>query len=74
MHLLACSNDNFSMLKPLLNPIGVTEALNRTRKGPNMVLKGKFLQPYSRRLQAEPSKPCGRDLTRWKVELFINLC
>ena len=31
----------------LLNPILVTEALNRPQKGPNRVLNGKLSQPYS---------------------------
>ena len=39
-------NDNFSKWKHLLNSIWVTEALNRSQKGPNMVLNGKFSQPY----------------------------
>ena len=33
--------------EPILNPIWVTEALNRPLKGPNIVLNGKFYQPYN---------------------------
>ena len=40
------SNDHLTMWKPLLNPIWVCEALNRPQNCPNMVLNGKFSQPY----------------------------
>ena len=45
------TNDFFTILKMLwkhlLNPIWVTEALNRHQKGPHMVLNVKFSEPYS---------------------------
>ena len=58
----SCSNDRFGIWKHLLNPIWLTEVLNRPKKGPNMVLKCKFLNHiviilYEQGLQAEPSIP-----------------
>ena len=41
------SNDRFGVWNNLLNPLQVTEALNRPQKRPNMVLNDKFSQPYS---------------------------
>ena len=41
------SNDRFGVWKHLLNHMWVTEALNRPQKRPNMVMYGKFSQPYS---------------------------
>ena len=39
-------NDNFGFWEHLLTPIWVTKEWNRPQKGLNMVLNGKFSQPY----------------------------
>ena len=57
------SNDHFGIWKHLLNPIWVTEALNRPQKDPNVVQMVSFLNHivcilYKRGLQVEPAIPC----------------
>ena len=73
MRLPPHSINSFGISKHFLNPIWVTEALNRPQKGPNMELNSKFSQPYSQySVQARAYVPSCLSLVNYIIlnELF----